>query len=107
MKPLYYFVGIFALIVALYIGLCAFGSKNFDLIVTEEVEAPSAVVFNLINSIEQMNLWSAWSIEDTTNKVSYNDIREGVGAQSRWQSEINGTGRQKIISSVPYQKVRT
>jgi len=88
-------------------GLCALGPKSFDLVRSTEVKAPAPVVFNLINSFKQMDQWNAWSVEDTTNKVTYNDILSGVGAESTWDSDVNDKGRQKIIESIPNQKVRT
>ncbi|MFT4566907.1 MAG: effector-binding domain-containing protein/uncharacterized protein YndB with AHSA1/START domain [Saprospiraceae bacterium] len=107
MKYLLYLFGLIAAIVLLYIGLCALGPKNFDLIRSTEIDAPAPVVFNLINSFKQMDQWNAWSVEDTTNKVTYNDILSGVGAESTWDSEVNDKGRQKIIESIPNQKIRT
>ncbi len=107
MKYLLYLLGLIASIFLLYIGLCALGPKNFDLVRSTEIDAPAPVVFNLINSFKQMDQWNAWSVEDTTNKVTYNNIISGIGAESTWDSEINDKGRQKIIESIPNQKVRT
>lgn len=107
MKYLLYFFGFIAVIVVLYIGLCALGPKNFDIVKSTSIEAPAPVVFNLVNSFQQMDQWNAWSVEDSTNKVIYNDIVSGVGAESHWDSEVNDKGRQKIIESIPYKKVTT
>lgn len=107
MKYLLYFLGLIAAVVLLYVGLCALGPKNFDLVRSTEIDAPTPVVFNMINSFKQMDQWNAWSVEDTTNKVTYNNIISGVGAESTWDSEVNDKGRQKIIESIPNQKVRT
>lgn len=107
MKGAIYFFLVISAVIGLYIGLCALGPKDFDMVRTTEIEAPTSVVFNLVNSFEQMDLWNAWSVEDTSNKVTYNDIISGVGAESHWDSEVNDKGRQKIIASVTNQKVRT
>lgn len=107
MKYLLYFLGLIAAVILLYVGLCALGPKNFDLVRSTEIDAPAPIVFNMINSFKQMDQWNAWSVEDTTNKVTYNHITSGVGAESTWDSEVNDKGRQKIIESIPNQKIRT
>lgn len=107
MKYLYYFLGLLAVLLLIYIGICAIGPKNFDTVSNTSVKAPAPVLFNLINSIEEINRWNEWVREDAAMIITLNDISAGVGSGSSWESAKSGNGSQKIIESIPNQKVRT
>lgn len=71
------------------------------------INAPKNTVFNLVNSLREMELWNEWSLSDSTNISSYNDIYSGVGASSSWESEKTGNGTQEIIESIPGSSVKS
>ncbi len=99
MKAIKY-AGIFLLaVLVIYLLLCVAGPKNLDVSESKEIEAPPLVVFNLVNDLKNGELWDYWTLNDTTMKITYNGIEEGVGATSSWTSENSGNGRQQIIES--------
>lgn len=71
------------------------------------IHAPSNTVFNLVNSLREMEHWNEWSLTDSTNISSYNEIFSGVGATSSWTSELTGNGVQEITESIPGSFVKT
>ncbi len=108
MKTLLKYISIIFIALALiYIGLCALGPKNFNTDVSTQINAPTAVVFNLVNSVQKHALWNDWSLRDTAMSITYNHIDYGVGAESFWDSPTQGKGKQKIVESKRNEKVST
>lgn len=102
----YFGLFLFALIL-IYGALCFFGPKNFNTDESISIDAPAPVVFNLVNSLQKAALWNDWSLSDTAMVSTYNNIVEGVGAESNWESPSQGKGSQKIVESIKNEKVST
>ncbi len=73
------------------------------------IDAPPAVVFDLIDDFHNFNKWSPWAELDPATKYTFEGPDHGVGHRMRWQSDNPnvGSGSQEIIESVPESLVRT
>jgi len=107
MKFLKYLGLLVLLVIVLYLVACFFGPQNFNLTASKKIDAPPAVVFNLVNDIKKWEEWNVWNLQDTGMVVSYSDQTYGVGAKSTWTESENGNGTQEIIESVANEKIRT
>ena len=107
MKILKYVLYAIALVLAIYIILCALGPNNMDVVKTTSVNAPASIPFNLTKNLKKTEMWNTWTIGDTTLKVTYNDTSDGVDASSSWESALTGKGSQKIIESEKNKRVRS
>ncbi len=107
MKYLKYPLIILGGIILLYIALCLVGTKDLSMSESIDINASPAVVFNLVNNLQKTESWNAWTLSDTTNIATYNEISEGVGASSQWSGDLNGGGTQKIIESDKNSRVRS
>jgi effector-binding domain-containing protein len=94
-------------ILGIYLLLCLAGPKDFNVKKDIKIDAPTPVVFNLVNSLKKSEMWNPWTLEDTTIVTNYNDILVGVGAESNWTSTMMGDGAQKIIESEANSRVKS
>ena len=70
-------------------------------------QAPVAVVFKNINSLERFILWSPWQGMDPNQKVTFSGSKEGVGAKYEWVGNDQvGRGHMEIIESKPNEGIR-
>lgn len=101
-KILYYLLGLLLLIVLLYVGLCAIGTKNFNTERSLTIEAPKAMLFNMVNDFKTWEKWSPWFDKDPDMKVEYGTSTQGVGASYSWSGNKEvGSGNMTTIESVP------
>ncbi|WP_209598946.1 SRPBCC family protein [Ruegeria sp. HKCCSP351] len=73
------------------------------------IDAPAAVIFPFVNSMQATEKWSPWLSRDPETKLSYSGPEEGVGNKLNWSSDHAqvGTGSQEIVESVENQLVKT
>jgi effector-binding domain-containing protein len=71
------------------------------------VDAPRATVFALANDFRQIGKWSAWADNDPNAHYSFSGAARGEGASMSWDGNIIGHGSQRIVESIPYDKVVT
>ena len=102
-----YVLFLLAGIIGIYLILCLLGPRDMNVEKSVEITAPPSVVYNLSNQPKLTELWNSWTIGDTTLKTSYNEIIEGVGAESKWTSDQTGGGTSTIVESIKNSKVRT
>lgn len=70
------------------------------------IERPVTEVFATLNSFRRFNQWSPWFAADPQAKYDYSGPADGVGAGMQWSgNRAVGSGSQKILESVPNQKV--
>ena len=106
MKYLKY-LGILVLLLILgYLAACYFGPKDISVEETTKIDAPSSIVFNLINDVKKWEEWNDWNLQDTGMVITYSDDKEGVGARSEWTESMHGNGSQEIVESVSNDKIR-
>lgn len=107
MKILKYLLFILIPILLIYTLLCAIGPKDSSLTREIEISAPGSFAYNLVNNLENWQMWSAWGQMDTNMVVKYNEKVEGVGAGSNWISEVMGDGSMEIIESEENKMLKT
>lgn len=72
------------------------------------IDRPANKVFKAVNSMHHFNKWSPWAQLDPNAKYQYSGPEYGVDSFMSWVgNEEVGSGRQTIIESVPYEKVKT
>jgi len=106
-KILYYLLGFLLLLVLVYVGLCAIGTKNFNTERTLAIDAPKAMLFNMVNDYKIWEKWSPWYDKDPEMKVEYGASTQGVGASYSWSgNEVVGEGTMTTTESVPTSMVK-
>lgn len=99
-KILYYFLGFLLILVIAYCALCALGTKSFTTERSLKIDAPKAMLFNIVNDFKTWEQWSPWYGKDPEMKVEYGAITKGVGAKYSWSgNEQVGTGTMTSIES--------
>jgi len=67
---------------------------------------PPSAVFPLVNSLRRFDEWSPWSGLDPAMQARFDGPEAGVGAHMTWAGNDKvGTGSEKIVASVPDQRV--
>jgi len=106
-KLLYYFLGFLLLIILIYVGLCAIGTKNFNTERSQTIDAPKAMLFNMVNDYKVWEKWSPWYDKDPNMKVEYGANTQGVGASYSWSgNEEVGAGKMTTTESVPISLIK-
>jgi len=106
-KFLKIFIFILLAIASLYILACFLAPKKLQLKVEETIDAPSNLVYNLVNDLKKWENWSPWVELDSTAVYTYTNKTEGVGASFTWKgNNLIGEGTQTIKESKLAQKVR-
>ncbi len=102
-------MGVVGLALVLVFGLLLFIASRpalFRLERSAEINAPTAVIFPLINDFHQWGQWSPWEKLDPNMKKTYDGPVAGVGAISAWAGNKKaGEGRMTILESVPGKQV--
>jgi len=71
------------------------------------MEAPPAVVYNLISDFHNWNAWSPWARLDPNMKQTFEGPPSGTGAKYSWAGNKDaGEGRMTIAEAVPNNGVR-
>jgi hypothetical protein len=71
------------------------------------IAAPDSVVFYEVNNLDHHPAWSYWdSLYKGTMKVTYGEIKSGVGAVYKWEGKESGSGKMTITESIPYKTVK-
>lgn len=101
-------LGILVLIlVVIWLVMCIIAPAKMEVSRSITIDRSAAVIFPEVNDIRNRMNWSPWELADTTMKVTYGEITEGVGAVSSWDSENSGTGRQEILESQLNSYIKT
>jgi len=95
MKTFLRFFGVFLLSVVV-VGLII--PNNIDVRRSVEIDAPVQVVHQYVSDLEQWSNWSPWLALDPSIKITFGDIRKGVGASQSWQG-ASGNGQMMITES--------
>ena len=73
-----------------------------------EIDASPQEVFEMVNDFQQFNRWQPWAQIDPDTRYVYEGPATGAGSRMMWYSDHPevGDGKQEIILSEPYSKVR-
>lgn len=96
-------------IILLYLILALIGPSEVEFERSIEIDAPQEVVWEHVNSLEDMNQWSPWSDLDTSMQESYSGEEGEVGSKHEWESDVDtlGKGSQEITEINPNEKITT
>lgn len=101
-KVLYYILGLLLLLILIYVGLCAIGTKNFDTEKSLTIDAPKNMLFNMVDDFKTWEKWSPWYDKDPEMKVEYGTSTRGVGASYSWSGNKQvGSGKMTTTESTP------
>lgn len=96
-----------AVLIILLLVLAFILPKELNVKVTEEIDAPANVVYNVINDLGTQELWNPWKANDATMAFQLGDKTIGKGATYSWTSENSGSGSQTITNNVINEMVET
>lgn len=80
--------------------------KELKVSVTEEIEAPAHVAYNILTDLTTQPEWNPWAQEDKTMKLEMGAISQGKGATYTWTSDNSGSGSQEIMDTKPNDEVK-
>ena len=92
-------------LVAIFVIYLSTLSGDYKVTRSIEIEAPSEWVGRYVNNLEQWERWSYWNLVDSTNVITYGEIREGAGANYRWVGNETGEGTIELLSVEPGVKI--
>lgn len=74
---------------------------------TITINAPAALVYGQLASLEKFNTWAVWNRQDSTVQHSITGKDETVGAISTWKGnpDISGEGKMEIIELEENKKI--
>jgi effector-binding domain-containing protein len=70
------------------------------------IQAPAEYVFEEVNDVEKNQNWSYWNTLYKDMKVTYGDVKSGVGASYNWEGEESGNGKLTITESIPATSIK-
>lgn len=92
--------GVAALGMAIFISYLAAQPNEFQILRSQQLQAPPDKLFMLINDFHQWELWSPWEQVDMTR--AYSGALSGQGAVYEWQNRVNNyRGHMTIKVSTP------
>ena len=106
MKLLKVILSILLAFAILWIIVALFSPKFISVKESVLIEQNASSVFNQVNNLKNWEHWSPWKDEDSLMTFSYGAKTIGEGATISWKSKDIGNGAQKIVESVPYEKIR-
>ncbi len=98
---------ILVILAGAWLVLCLMGPKTFDTERSIAINAPSEVIYPIVNEFEQWAQWSPWEKQDPQMQKQLSGPAAGVGATMAWQSEVSGNGSMKIIEAEPFRRLVT
>lgn len=105
MKYLKWPLIILVVLVLIYAGLCALGPKNFETVRTTTMNAPKALVYNIVNDYKTWDSWSDWKSRDSSMVSTLGAKTVGVGASSSWTGK-DGKGEMKMLESIKGERIK-
>lgn len=103
----YLFFALLFLIIAFFAYGFFFLEDKVQVSRSIQIDRPAKVVFKTINSMHTFNQWSPWAKLDPNATYTYEGPVNGVGSRMIWSgNEEVGSGRQTIIESKPYERVK-
>lgn len=109
MKAVKIILGIVAVIAVAFLALAFIGPAHVHVEREATIEAPVAVVFAEVNSLQKWSAWDPWQAIDPNIVNTYSGPESGVGNRNEWKSSHDsvGNGAQEITESIENQIIRT
>lgn len=106
-KLLKILIGILVAALILFIAVNFIAPKKMQMEVTQTIDAPANLTYNLVNNLKSWEDWSPWAKLDTNAINTYSDKTSGVGAYWTWKGNKEvGEGKQTIKESVLGEKIK-
>jgi hypothetical protein len=97
---------VIGVIVAIILILGLIMPKQFDVSRTISIDAPKEFVFQKVNSLEKMDVWSPWSKMDPNMQVESSGIEGNIGSIRKWKGNKKvGEGEQEIKEIIPNELI--
>lgn len=92
--------------VALVALVISMQPATYRVVRSATMDAPPAVVYDLISDFHNWNAWSPWAKLDPSMKQTFEGPRSGAGASYSWSGNKDaGEGRMAITEAVPNQRL--
>ena len=102
-------VGVIVVLVAVLFVVSLFLPSEVHVERSLVFKTSAGCVFNQVNNLENWKNWSPWFGKDPAMKVTYGEIKSGVGASYSWESQKDdvGNGKMVITESIANKLVKT
>ena len=87
---------------AIYVGS---RPASFDFERSRTIEAPASVLYNKVNDFKNWPAFSPWIEQDTSARIRFGELTEGVGAEYEWEGEVLGLGNMHTDAVVNNQSI--
>ncbi len=97
------------MLIAIFLIVALFISKDASYEKSISINAPIETVWNNIATFEAQDKWSPWDVYDPTMKKELVGIDGTIGAIQSWESDHEkvGKGSQTIVNTVPLSIIET
>lgn len=89
-------LGLVGVIVLAIAGAFVFGEREMNVERSVVIKAPKPLVYDLVNTLKNWELWSPWHDLDPNMKLTYEGPASGVGASYSWSSKQDNVGSGKL-----------
>lgn len=91
-----------AAMIAIYLIISLFMPSKLSVERSIKINAPTSLVFDLVNTPRHWELWDPWVKYDTNQVRTYTDIKSSDSSGYQWKSELQsvGSGSLRITSSI-------
>ena len=107
MKFLKILLWIVLALAAIFLILCATGSKDMNVSKSLTMKAPAENIYSLVTDFNTMKDWSPWNQRDPNMKTTVTGTPGAVGHSNEWVSESEGSGKQWLVEVEPNHKATT
>lgn len=107
MKALRIFLNILLSLVAIILIYLSTISGKYEVKRSIEINASANDIINYLSNLETWEEWSYWNLMDSTNELSFGDIRKGDGATYTWTGIETGKGQVEILSVQAGQEMKS
>lgn len=106
MKALKIIGGIIAVLLAIYLIMCAMGPSKYEGSATVKMDAPVAVVYDVVSDMTTWENWIPWKKQDPSMVLTMGKKTKGMGASYSWTSDMMGGGSSEVVEAETNKSMR-